>query len=97
MTVRRKTLLAIILWLVLAATIWTVIFDRLLVLAGRRYSYDATMAARSGRYLLIDAAMRPAIAHAIRVASLAAVLVAGLGIAAVVVAARQDRHRREKP
>ena len=56
--------------MVFAFLVWNVIFDRILVLAGRRYSYDAAMAFRAGHYLHIDDVMRPAIAHGVRVASL---------------------------
>src|SRR6187200_210737 len=74
---RRPTVgMALALWIVLAFVVWNVVFDRVLVLAGRQYVYAATRAARgSGPYLLVDDWMRPAVARATRTASGAAVLI----------------------
>ena len=69
-------------------------FDRVLVLAGRRYTHDAVAAARSSHaYLYIDTWMRPAIAHGVRVATLTALGIAAVGLIAVVVASKIDRTR----
>lgn len=88
--------MAVALWLVLAFTVWNVIFDRILVLAGRRYSFAATTAARAGHdYLRIDDWMRPAIANGVRVASLAALAIAAFGLVAVAIASRLDRKRED--
>lgn len=94
MTARRRVITAVLLWVVLAFLVWNVIFDRIIVLAGRRYSYDATLAFRAGHYLRIDDVMRPAITHGVRMASLwaGALLVAGLVL--IGVAATRDAHRR---
>jgi hypothetical protein len=92
---RHSAKLAAALWLVLAFVVWNVVFDRVLVLAGRRYSYAATMAVREGRaYVHIDDWMRPAIAHGVRVASLTAFGIAAFGLIAVAVASRIDRTRK---
>ena len=92
MTDRRKVLVAVVLWLLCAAVVWNVIFDRLVVLAGRRYSHDAYVVYRStGRYLLINDVMRPAIAHAARVASVVAGTIAAAALLAIRVAARARR------
>ena len=57
---RPAVVTAVVLWLVFAFLVWNVIFDRLVVLAGRRYSHDATVLYRTtGRYLRIDDVMRP--------------------------------------
>ena len=75
---------AIALWLVFAFAVWNVVFDRVLVLAGRRYVYAAAVSAnQSHTYLRIDDWMRPAITRGVWLASGAAalilvVLVAGL-------------------
>jgi hypothetical protein len=75
---------AIILWLALAFAVWNVVFDRVLVLAGRRYVYAAAVSAnQTHTYLRIDDWMRPAITRGVWLASGAAalilvVLVAGL-------------------
>ncbi len=93
MTAPRRIITAIVLWLVFAFLVWNVIFDRIIVLAGRRYSYDATLAFRAGHYLRIDDVMRPAITHGVRAASLwaGALLVAGLVL--IRVAAARDARR----
>lgn len=92
---RHSARLAAALWLVLAFVVWNVVFDRILVLAGRRYSYAAVIAVRDGKsYLHIDDWMRPAIAHGVRVASVTALGIAAFGLIAVAVAARLDRKRR---
>jgi hypothetical protein len=91
---RHSARLAAALWLVLALVVWNVVFDRILVLAGRRYSYAAAMAVRDGKnYLRIDDWMRPAIAHGVRVASVTALGIAVFGLIAVVLANRLDKRR----
>jgi hypothetical protein len=83
------------LWIVLAFAVWNVVFDRVLVLAGRRYSFAAATAVRDGHdYVRIDDWMRPAIAHGVRVASLTALAIAVFGLIAVAIASRLDRKRR---
>jgi len=93
--VLRSARVAAILWLVLAFLVWNVVFDRILVLAGRRYSYAAEVAARhSDAYVRIDDWMRPAVAHGMKIASVAGLAVAAVGLLAVVVASRLDRRRQ---
>lgn len=94
MNPRRSVVTAAALWLVFAFLVWNVIFDRIIVLAGRRYSYDATLALRAGHYIRIDDVMRPAIAHGVRVASIAAGLVLLVGIGLIRLAAEADARRR---
>lgn len=85
---------AIVLWLVFAFLVWNVIFDRLIVLAGRRYSHDATVYFRStGKYLLIDEVMRPAIAHGVLVASVSAGAIAVAALLLIRGAAARDARR----
>jgi hypothetical protein len=75
---------AIVLWVAFAFAVWNVVFDRVLVLAGRRYVYAAAVSAnQSHTYLRIDDWMRPAVTRGVWLASGAAalilvVLVAGL-------------------
>ena len=89
MTDRRKVVVAVALWLLFAAVVWNVIFDRLIVLAGRRYSHDAYVLYRStGRYLLINDVMPSAVAHAARVASAVAGSIAVIAMIAIRFAAR---------
>ena len=90
--VRWKTRLAIGLWLALAFAVWNVIFDRVLVLAGRRYVYEAAIAGRADAYLTIDSAMRPAIRRGFWLASAAAAPIAVFGTVVATLAER--RYRR---
>jgi len=92
---RRPTVgMALALWIVLAFVVWNVVFDRVLVLAGRQYVYAATRAARgSGPYLLVDDWMRPAVTRATRMASGAAALILTIGVVACAVAARRSGGR----
>jgi len=91
---RQSATLAAVLWLVLAFVVWNVVFDRVLVLAGRRYVHAAALAARAGHpFILIDDWMRPAVASGVRVASVTAIGIAAFGLIAVVIASRVDRQR----
>jgi len=92
-TRRRQVIVAVALWLLLAFVVWNVIFDRMIVLAGRRYSHDAGVLYRmTSRYLYIDEVMRPAVAHAARVASVAAGTLALVGLLGIRMAASRDRQ-----
>ena len=94
MNQRRAVTLAVVLWLVFAFVVWNVIFDRMLVLAGRRYSYDAMVLFRStGRYLLIDDVMRPAIGRAAWTASSVAAVIVVVSLVLIKLAASRDERR----
>ena len=87
---RRAERIAVALWIVLAVVVWLVVFDRVLVLAGRQYVQSATIAARSSRpYLRADDWMRPAVARGVGTASFVAAIVLAIGLAAVSLAARR--------
>ncbi len=95
MTRRQLTVLAVVLWLVLAFVVWNVVFDRMIVLAGRRYSHDAAVFYRTtGRYLLINDVMRPAVAHATRVASAVAAVIVAVSMALIRLAVTRSSHPR---
>jgi hypothetical protein len=83
-----------VLWCVLAFLVWNVVFDRVLVLAGRRFVYEAALAARQGAdYLLIDGHMRSAVVNGFRLANLAAAAVLIPAFVAILWARRRsDRH-----
>ena len=92
MTQRARVRLAALLWIVLAVVVWNVVFDRVLVVAGRQYAHDAAIAAKAGQpYLRIDDRMRPAIAHGVKLATAIGAVIAALGLGAVALAARRDR------
>ena len=98
MTRRQQTILAAVLWLVFAAVVWNVIFDRLVVLAGRRYSYDAfVLYHATGRYLLINDVMRPAIAQAVRVASAVAGSIVVAALVLIRIASRRSSEAGRSP
>jgi len=71
-----------ILWLAFAIVVWNVVFDRVIVLAGREYVYTATLAARNGVYLLASDWMDSAVSRGFWLASAgtAVILAAGLGL-----------------
>jgi ABC-type Fe3+ transport system permease subunit len=78
------------LWIAWAFCVWNVIFDRVLVLAGRRYVYAAAVTARqSDAYLKIDDWMRPAVMRGFWMATAAAAAIVALGVAGVWAAARR--------
>jgi hypothetical protein len=88
----RSVRLAVTLWLTFAFCVWNVIFDRTLVLAGRRYVWAAGSAvSRGAPYLLINDWMRPAIAHGVWVASLVSGAIVAASMAAIYVARQHDR------
>jgi len=80
-SLRSNLGVALALWIALALVVWNVVFDRVLVVAGRQYVFAATRAARgSGPYVRVDDWMRPAERRALWMASVAGgtTLVAGL-------------------
>jgi len=82
--------LARILWVVFAVVVWNVVFDRVLVLAGREYVFEAATAARAGSpYLLINNWMHPAVGRALSNATMAASGILAFGSVAIAFAARR--------
>jgi len=91
---RRAIAVASVLWLVFAFVVWNVIFDRIIVLAGRRYAHDATVLYRTtGQYLLIDSVMRPAVAYGVKVASAVAGAIVVVALLLIRVAALRNPAR----
>jgi hypothetical protein len=94
----RRSRLAVALWCVLAFLVWNVVFDRVLVLAGRRYVHAATVAAGGGApYLLLHDWMRAARLDGVRLASLSAAAVLAVALVAVPLARRRDERRDPHP
>jgi ABC-type Fe3+ transport system permease subunit len=82
--------LAVALWIVWAIVVWNVVFDRVLVEAGRDYVRTAMAAASGpGPYTRIDDRMRPALTQALVAASAAAVAIVLVGLVAIRLAARR--------
>jgi hypothetical protein len=86
---RRATRLAYALWIVWAFLVWHVVFDHVLVVAGRQYLHAAAVAAHTtGSYARVDDWMGPAIARGLWTASGAAGSILVVGLLAVRLAAR---------
>jgi hypothetical protein len=82
------------LWIAFAIVVWNVVFDRILVLAGRQYVHAAAIAARgSGPYLRASDWMRPAITRGLWTASAAAGAILAVGLVGVPLAARRRPPR----
>jgi hypothetical protein len=89
MAINRRRLAAA-LWIVWAIVVWNVVFDRVLVNAGREYVRTAMAAASApGPYARIDDRMRPALTQALVAASAAAAAIVLVGLAAIRLAARR--------
>jgi hypothetical protein len=78
---RRRV--AVALWIAWAVVVWNVVFDRVLVEAGREYVGTALAAAAgAGPYARIDDVMRPAVHRAVALASAAAGVIVAVGLMA---------------
>ena len=76
--------IATALWIVWAFVVWNVVFDHVIVVAGRAYLRAAVLAARgAGPYARMDDWMRPAIAQGLWLATAASVLILVVGFAAI--------------
>jgi CTP:molybdopterin cytidylyltransferase MocA len=78
--------LARVLWIAWAIVVWNVVFDRVIVVAGRSYvaaSYRAAAADPAARPLTMDDWMQPAVARGFWMASAAAAIIVLIGLAAV--------------
>jgi hypothetical protein len=93
----RAARLARILWVVWALVVWNVVFDRVLVLAGREFVHTAAVSAReSGRFLYATEWMRPAIAHGLILATAAAAAILIVGLISVPIASRRSQPQVPK-
>ena len=89
MALPRKARLAAALWLIFAVVVWNVVFDRMVVVAGRLYIAAAKEVAQNGdSVLLIGDWMPAAVARAFWVASAAGSGVATIGFAGIAWALR---------
>jgi len=89
--------LARALWIAWAVVVWNVVFDRVIVVAGRSYIVAATRhtaADPTAPPLNMDDWMVPAVNRALTVATAAAVVVLVTGLAAVAVASRRQLRIR---
>lgn len=90
----RQARLARTLWVVFAFVAWNVVFDRVVVLAGREYVYAATLAARDGVYVLAKDWMATAVARGFWLASAGAAIILAAGLALIAFAAKNHAQRR---
>src|SRR5262249_12802815 len=88
---RRAARIALALWILWAVVVWNVAFDRVIVVAGRRYITAATQPAggRDAPRANMDDFMRPAVARGLWVASAAGGAVLIVGLAGVRAAAQR--------
>ena len=68
----RRARAAFWLWIILAVVVWNVVFDRVIVVAGRDYLNTARAAANAGTYARIEDTMRPARSRALWLATASA-------------------------
>jgi hypothetical protein len=89
MVLPRGARLAAGLWIVFAVVAWNVVFDRVIINAGRLYAKAAKQAARESQVvLLIDDWMPQAVSRAVRVATAVGGSIALFGLGAVAWASR---------
>ena len=85
----RATRVARALWIAWAVIVWNVVFDHVIVVAGREYLSAAVHAARSGAgYLGMDEWMRPAVTRGLWIASASAAAIVVTGLIASAFASR---------
>lgn len=77
-----------VLWIAWAVILWNVVFDYVIVMAGRAYVFAASTAvARGLPYVRMDDVMRPAATRALWMATASAAVVLAVGLTSVAVAA----------
>ena len=87
--------LARALWIAWAVVVWNVVFDHVIVVAGRSYIAAAGRAAAvpGGRFANMDDWMRPAVTRGFWIATASASLVFLTGLAASALAGRRPNPR----
>src|SRR5262245_22424357 len=92
----RAVRLARVLWIAWAIVVWNVVFDRILVVSGRRYVYAAELATRATprTFISADEWMRPAVSRGLWVATASASVILIVGLSSVHIASRADHLNR---
>src|SRR5437660_11195533 len=95
---RAAVRLARALWIAWAVIVWNVVFDHIIVVAGREYIHAAGIAAGrhgpDGRFLVqMDDYMRPAVARGLWIGSAAACAIAGVCLVALRLASEFSTRR----
>ena len=94
----RDLRIARALWIGWAVIVWNVVFDHVIVVAGRSYLDAATAAFNaSGPYARMDDWMRPAVSRAFWTATAAGVAVLAVGFILIGVAAVRIPARQSQP
>jgi hypothetical protein len=84
---------AVALWIAWAVIVWNVVFDHVIVVAGRNYIAAARRAAVAGAFANMDDWMRPAVTRGFWLATASAAFILLTGLAAVARAARRPNPR----
>jgi hypothetical protein len=85
----RAARVARVVWTVWAVVVWNLVFDHVIVAAGREYVRAAIDAAAAGAaFLRIDDWMRPAVSRGLWIASAASAAILIVGFASVAYASR---------
>jgi hypothetical protein len=91
----RAVRVALALWVVWALVVWNVVFDRVVVLAGRRFVYEAAVTSSAGEgYLSAGAWMRSATQRGLMIATASAAFIVAVGGILVRLAARRASPER---
>jgi len=93
---RQAARIARVLWIVWAIVVWNVVFDRVIVVAGRAFIVAASAQAAAfpaGPFAIMDDWMRPAVTRGFWIATASAAFVLLTGFAAVARAGRRLNPR----
>lgn len=82
------------LWIAWALIVWNVVFDRVIVVAGRTYLVAAEAARAGAPYAHVDDWMRPAVVRALVIATSAAGIILIVGFTALRKASTTEDKRR---
>ena len=92
---RRLPRVAATLWVAGAVIAWNVVFDHVIVVAGRRYLHAAGLAVQAGgAFARLDDWMRPAVTAGVWTASASAAAILAIGMAGVRLATARTRSGR---
>jgi hypothetical protein len=80
---RRAARVARGLWIAWAVIVWNVVFDHIIVVAGRQYLYATAQAANLNNHLRMDDWMRPAVSRGLLTATAVAGAILAVGLVAV--------------
>jgi hypothetical protein len=96
---RQAARIARVLWIVWAIVVWNVVFDRVIVVAGRAFIVAASAqaaAAPAGPFANMDDWMRPAVVRGFWIATAACAGLVIAGLIAVNYAARRDERPADR-